>query len=75
MLGEVEMGSGGASLFVPLFSFNLGLETGQLAGIVVGLSVLWVLRKRSVFVRAGEPVFSLVALALGAYWLAQRILS
>ena len=73
VLREVGLGAGGAALAVPLFSFNLGVELGQLAVVAVVLPLLWLLRKRPAFARYGEPAFSLVVLAAGAYWLVTRI--
>jgi hydrogenase/urease accessory protein HupE len=72
VLRNVGLGAGGSSLVIPLFSFNLGVELGQLAVVGIMLPVLWQLRKHSAFVRYGEPGISVVVLLLGAYWLLQR---
>lgn len=75
VLREVGLGAGGASLFVPLFSFNLGVEMGQLAVVAIALPVLWFLRKRPLFACYGESAISFVVLLLGSYWLLQRTMS
>jgi hydrogenase/urease accessory protein HupE len=75
VLRAIGLGAGGASLFVPLFSFNLGVEIGQLSVVAVGLPLLWLLRTRPVFARYGEAAISLVVLLLGSYWLWQRTIA
>ncbi len=71
-LKEVGLGSGGLSLLVPLFSFNLGVEAGQLSVVAVVLPLLLKLRKFPAFTRYGVPAISVVVVILGGYWLLQR---
>jgi len=73
VLKEFGLGSAGSSLLIPLFSFNLGVELGQLAVTAVFLPVLWTLRKRTAFARYGLPAISLVVALAGAYWLVARL--
>jgi hydrogenase/urease accessory protein HupE len=57
-----------------LFSFNLGVEIGQLAVVIVVASALAALRSRSA--AAGRQlvlVGSLVVIAAGAFWFVQRV--
>jgi hypothetical protein len=57
-----------------LFSFNLGVEIGQLFVVVAVASALAALRSRSE--RAGRQlafVGSIVVMAAGAYWFIQRV--
>jgi hydrogenase/urease accessory protein HupE len=57
-----------------LFSFNLGVELGQL-GVVVGVASL-VVALRRVSVTAGQRLAwagSVVVIAAGAYWFVQRV--
>jgi hydrogenase/urease accessory protein HupE len=72
VLREAGVGAGGKSLVLPLFSFNLGVELGQLAVVAVLLPLLWKLRSRRVFDRYGVSVISVVVVLLGGYWLLQR---
>jgi hydrogenase/urease accessory protein HupE len=72
VLREAGVGMGGKSLLLPLFSFNLGVELGQLAVVIVLLPVLWKLRTRPAFARYGVPAISAVVVLLGGYWLIQR---
>ena len=73
VLKEIGLGKEGASLLVPLFSFNLGVEIGQIAVAAVCLPVLWQLQKKPTFIRYGLPAISAMITLLGAYWLVERI--
>jgi hydrogenase/urease accessory protein HupE len=74
VLGDLGVGSGGQGIGMPLFTFNLGVELGQIVIASAVLPIVWQLRKREWFVRRGVPVLSgLVALA-GLYWLLERTL-
>ena len=69
-----EMGLPGEALGWSLFSFNLGVEIGQLAVVVVVASALMVLRSRS-HVAAQRVAYagSVVVIAAGAFWFVQRV--
>jgi hypothetical protein len=73
-LKAVGLGRSGASLLVPLFSFNLGVETGQITVAALVLPVLWKLREMPVFSRYGRQVVSAAVVVMGAYWFIQRTL-
>ena len=45
VLREIGVGANGSGLALPLFSFNLGVELGQLAIAAVVLPLLWPLRR------------------------------
>jgi hydrogenase/urease accessory protein HupE len=72
VLGDLGVGRGGQGIAMPLFSFNLGVEVGQVAIAAVVLPVLWKLRQQQAFVRRGVPALSAVIALAGAYWLLQR---
>jgi hydrogenase/urease accessory protein HupE len=72
VLREAGVGAGGKSLVLPLFSFNLGVELGQLAVVAILLPLLWKLRTRSLFARYGVSAISVAVVLLGGYWLLQR---
>jgi len=57
-----------------LFSFNVGVEAGQLAVAALFLAVLWQLRKHQPVERYATPVLSALIIALGCWWLVQRTL-
>lgn len=57
-----------------LFSFNVGVELGQLAVVLVVASLLAAIRHRSA--KAGRAIAtggSIVVIAAGAYWFAERV--
>jgi hypothetical protein len=72
-LKEVGVGSNGASIIVPLVSFNLGVEAGQIAIAAVALPLIWKLRTRPVFVARWVPACSVLVATLGTFWFVQRI--
>ena len=55
-----------------LFQFNLGLEAGQLALVLLVVPLLMALRQRAVYVPLVLRAGSSVALVLAAVWLAER---
>jgi hydrogenase/urease accessory protein HupE len=57
-----------------LFSFNVGVEAGQLAVAAIFLALLWQLRKQQHVERYATPVISALIIALGCWWLVQRTL-
>lgn len=74
VLRELGLGSGGGGLVLPLFSFNLGVELGQVAIAAVVLPVVWRLRQQEKFLQRGVPTLSAVVALAGLYWLLQRTL-
>ncbi len=65
-------GDAGESIIMPLFSFNLGVELGQIVIAAVILPLIWHLRKRPGFIVRGVPILSGLVAAAGLYWLVQR---
>ena len=72
-LKEAGLGSSGAALLVPLFSFNLGVELGQAGVAAVLLPLLWKLRDLPAFERYGRNVISAAIALAGAWWLVARL--
>ncbi len=69
-----EFGLPDAQLAWSLFSFNLGVEIGQLAIVVVVAVLLEMLRRRSEkAARHVATIGSLAVMAAGAYWFAERV--
>jgi hydrogenase/urease accessory protein HupE len=73
VLRELGVGANGSSIAVPLVSFNLGVELGQIVIAAAVLPVIWTLRARPVFVRRWVPTCSLLVALLGSYWFVQRV--
>ena len=57
-----------------LFSFNLGVELGQVAIVVALFPLLWMLRKRSVYVPVVLAGGSAVLILIAGFWFMQRAL-
>ena len=73
VLRELGVGANGSSITVPLVSFNLGVELGQVAIAAAVLPLIWKLRTRPVFVHRWVPACSTVVALLGAFWFMQRV--
>jgi hypothetical protein len=56
-----------------LFGFNLGVEVGQLAIVVVFLPLAWALRNTAFYRRGVMTVGSLMIAALALVWLTERL--
>jgi len=74
VLRDLGVGSNGHSIAMPLFSFNLGVEIGQVTIAAIVLPVVWRLRRNPAFVRRGVPILSGFVAAAGLYWLLERTL-
>jgi hydrogenase/urease accessory protein HupE len=72
-LKAAGLGSSGAALLVPLFSFNLGVELGQVGVAVLLLPLLWKLRELPAFERYGRTVISAAIALAGAWWFVTRL--
>jgi hypothetical protein len=73
-LRESGLGGSGMALVKPLFAFNLGVETGQLAVAAIFLPLLFALRKIPWFERQGVKLVSAMVILLGGYWLLERLM-
>ena len=72
VLRELGVGQGSEGVTMPLLTFNLGVEIGQIVVAAVVLPIVWQLRKSEAFLRRGVPVLSAIVAAAGLYWLLQR---
>lgn len=72
-LRETGLGRAGADIVMPLFSFNLGVEAGQIAVAAVVIPILLALRKQAWFERRGVAALSVLIILISGYWLAQRV--
>ncbi len=72
VLRELGVGENGTSIAMPLFSFNAGVEIGQIAIAAVVLPVVWRLRQNEKFVARGVPALSALVAAAGLYWFLER---
>lgn len=74
VLRELGIGSSGHGMAMPLFTFNLGVEIGQVSIAILVLPIVWQLRKNPMFVRRGVPILSAFVALAGLYWLLERTL-
>jgi len=74
VLRELGVGVNGSGIAVPLVSFNLGVELGQVVVAGLVLPVIWHLRGRPLFVRRWVPACSVLIALLGGYWFVQRVM-
>ena len=73
VLRELGVASSLGGVVMPLFSFNLGVELGQLLIAVVALPLIWELARRPLLAKRCLPVSSAVVALAGSYWLIQRL--
>ena len=73
MLRESMLAHAGQGLLVPLLSFNLGVEAGQLLVAAVLIALLMLVRRKDGFVRYGTPALSGIVIAVSAWWLLERL--
>ncbi len=74
VLRELGVGARGEGIAMPLFTFNLGVEIGQIVIAAIVLPIVWQLRKNEKFVTRGVPILSAIVAAAGLYWLLERTL-
>ena len=74
VLRDLGVGANGGSVAVPLLSFNLGVELGQLTIASVALPLIWKLSRLPRFETVYVPACSVVVSLAGGWWLLQRTL-
>ena len=72
-LREAGIGSGTGGIVLPLFSFNLGVELGQIMVATVALPIIWKLRKNPMFITRWAPACSAAVVLLGSFWFVERV--
>jgi hydrogenase/urease accessory protein HupE len=72
-LSESGVGSNAGGIVLPLFSFNLGVELGQIMVAAAALPIIWKLRENAVFIARWAPTCSAVVVVLGSFWFVQRV--
>lgn len=68
-----ELGLGGGSLAVPLVGFNVGVELGQLAIVLVFVPVAFALRGTTFYRNVVFKGGSALVVALALYWMVERL--
>jgi len=72
VLKDLGVGQGWQGLAMPLFTFNAGVEVGQVVVAAIVLPIVWRLRKNETFLRRGVPALSTVIAGAGLYWFLER---
>jgi hydrogenase/urease accessory protein HupE len=72
-LREAGIGSGTGVVVLPLFSFNLGVELGQIMVAALALPIIWKLRENPMFIARWAPACSAAVVLLGSFWFVQRV--
>jgi len=72
-LREAGIGSGTGGIVLPLFSFNLGVELGQIMIAAAVLPTFWKLRENPIFIARWAPTCSAAVVVLGSFWFVQRV--
>ena len=72
-LREMGVGERAGGVLMPLFSFNVGVELGQLMVAAVVLALLWKLRSKPLFAARLAAACSACVAGLGSYWLFERV--
>ena len=74
VLQEMNITSIETGILVPLFSFNLGVETGQLIVTAISLPIIWWLHTKPLIEKYFVPVCSTIVCLAGGFWLIERTL-
>ncbi len=72
VLREMGISSIETGILVPLFSFNLGVELGQIAVAAIVLPLIWWLHGKAQVSKYLVPVGSVLTCLAGGYWLLER---
>jgi hydrogenase/urease accessory protein HupE len=72
-LREAGFRSGTGGIVLPLFSFNLGVELGQIMVAALALPIIWKLRETPMFIARWVPACSAAVVLLGSFWFVQRV--
>jgi hydrogenase/urease accessory protein HupE len=73
VLRDMGVGERAGGVAMPLFSFNLGVEVGQIIVAAVALPLIWQLRKQDYFLRRAVPACSVLVAIAGGVWFVQRV--
>lgn len=73
VLREMGIGSRPGGVALPLFSFNLGVELGQMMIAALALPVIWKLWSRPTFIVRFAPTCSAIVALLGCVWFVERV--
>jgi hydrogenase/urease accessory protein HupE len=73
VLRETGIGLRTGGIALPLLSFNIGVELGQIMVAAAALPIIWKLRESPVFIARLAPACSAVVVLLGGFWFVERV--
>jgi hydrogenase/urease accessory protein HupE len=73
VLREMGVGAGAGGVVLPLLSFNVGVELGQIMVAAVALPIIWKFRANPVFTLRWVPACSAAVVLLGSFWFVERV--
>jgi hydrogenase/urease accessory protein HupE len=73
VLREMGIGAGNGGVAMPLLSFNVGVELGQIMVAAVALPIIWKFRTSPVFIARWAPACSAAVVLLGSFWFVERV--
>jgi len=73
VLREMGISAATGGVALPLLSFNVGVEVGQIMVAAVLLPVIWKLRTNPAFMVRWVPACSAVVVLLGSFWFVERV--
>ena len=73
VLREMGIGVGTGGIALPLLSFNVGVELGQIMVTTAALPIIWKLRANPVFIVRWVPACSAAVVVLGSFWFVERV--
>lgn len=72
VLKEMDISTGNSGILLPLFSFNLGIETGQVAVMALLLPLIWWMNGNSLHAHRILNACSAAVGLMGGYWFLER---
>ena len=72
VLQEMGIGNLDTGILIPLFSFNIGVETGQIIVTALVLPVIWWLHTKPLVEKYFVPVCSTIVCLAGSFWFIER---
>jgi hydrogenase/urease accessory protein HupE len=73
VLREMGIGAGTGGVALPLLSFNIGVELGQIMVAAVALPIIWKLRANPLFIARWVPACSAAVVLFGSSWFVDRV--
>ncbi|HKQ39039.1 MAG TPA: HupE/UreJ family protein [Verrucomicrobiae bacterium] len=73
VLRELGISSGSSGIVMPLFSFNLGVEIGQISVAAILLPFIWRFSRKPDFALRWVPACSVLVALAGGYWFIVRV--